>query len=584
MKILGISGLHHDSAACVVDDGIIVAAAEEERFSRKRDDRAFPVASIAYCLEEAAVESATEIDIIVFHEKPAMVFDRIVQSVTQGSLLKATGRLKALAPEWGLNRSGSRLMVEETVRQLLPEFNGEMLYSPHHVSHAASAFFPSPFCDAAILTIDGVGEWVTATIGHGKGSDLSILRELKFPNSIGLFYKKFAQYIGLSGNSSENRMMVLAATGEPSYYDRLRSEVIRILEDGSVEINEDYLRVKSSGQIATRKLINLLGRGPRDPNNPVRNFDRDLAASVQRLVEDAVLAMARFAWSLTGSKNLCLAGGVALNCVANGELRREGDFRELWVQPASGVAGGALGAALATSHLYLNQPRALFEVDAMRGATLGPSYTSAEILEYLDRFELPRTMLDRSEVAGTVAQLVADGNIVGLLQGGMEFGPRALGNRSILGDPRLEETKTRINLKVKNRDASYPCESSVLAERVSEWFELDGPSNYMCISGGVSRSEIPGTAHVDGSARPQTVQEGVHPGLHAILRAFEQITGVPVLINVAFCASGEPLVCSPIDAYRCMMRTGLDCIVMEDVLVWRHEQNAYDEGHETVVV
>jgi carbamoyltransferase len=583
LRILGISGLSHDSAACFVEDGTIRAAAEEERFSRRKHDDAFPVAAIAYCLEEAAVESASEIDFVVFHEQPRLVLDRMAQSLLAGPLHKAPKRLSALAPSWIPGRPGSRLAVEEAVRCVLPEFRGKMLYLPHHVSHAASAFFPSPFREAAILTIDGVGEWVTATIGHGSGNSLSILREQVFPNSLGLFFAAFAEYIGFGRTGGADRMMGLAGSGRPCYQSQLRDKVLRIAEDGTLELNEGYLDVRSFGRIATRKLVGLLGHGPRDPEAPIRDFDRDLAASVQKVTEDAVLAMARFARSLTGAENLCLAGGVVSNYLANARLRREGVFPAIWVQPACGNAGAALGAAVAAWHVYLDQPRAAPVRDSMNGASLGPAYASAEIIEFLDRFDLPHTILDRADIPLTVARLVDDGKTVGLLQGRMELGPRALGNRSILADPRRLDARTRINVEIKNREPSCSCACAVLAERAPEWFELDGDSDYMTAPAAVSRSEIPGAADVDKLIRLQTVRESVRPSLHAILRAFERLTGVPVMINTSFSGSGEPIVCSPIDAYRCMMRMDLDCIVLEDVLVWRHEQPGYDgDGANTV--
>ena len=594
-RILGISCLFHDAAACLVEDGAIVAAAQEERFSRRKHDPDFPFHAINYGLEEGRCDDH-EIDLVVFYEKPALVLDRLAHDVIGAPDEDAARhRLHRIASSW----SEGKLDVEELIRRAMPGFRGPVLYSEHHVSHAASAFYPSPFEEAAILTVDGVGEWATALLGLGRGRDISLMKEMRYPHSVGLLYTAFTAYAGFKANSGEYKLMGLAPYGRPIYLDLIRERVVDVKADGSIELNLDLFDFATGDRMFSDRLGALLGHPPRRPEAPLTTFYMDLAASVQRVTEEIVLSMAAHLRRETCARALCLAGGVALNCVANGKILRSRLYDDIWIQPAAGDAGGAVGAALAGWHLYLGQPRRAPAGDGMRGALLGPAYSSDEIRDVLDTYGFPYDVIPDEDLAETIAELVASGRIVGLFQGRMEFGPRALGNRSIIGDARRQDTQTVMNRRIKFRESFRPFAPAVLRERVAEWFDLDADAPYMLITadvradkrrpfedpGGddvlerlaVPRSVIPAVTHLDGSARVQTVHRDLHPLLHRIIEAFERLTGVPVVVNTSFNVRGEPIVCTPMDAYRCMMRTAIDCVVMENVLVWRDKQPAWPE-------
>ena len=593
--ILGISCFFHDSAACMVKDGSVIAAAQEERFTRRKHDAGFPVHAINYCLEEAGIENS-DIQLICYYENPYLALERLLVSNLAQIGIGDIGRLDNMISQWG----GFRLNLHQRMVQALSGFQGKLLCAEHHLSHAASAFFPSPFDEAAILTVDGVGEWATAGLFYGQGKDIKPLKAMKYPHSLGLFYSAFTYFTGFKVNSGEYKFMGLAPYGEPRYYDLLKDNVIEICDDGSLFLNLEYFDYLTGDRMTSGKMEKLLGGKPRQRETRITQRDMDIAASVQKITEEVLLKMAGHASHLTGSRNLCLAGGVMLNCVANGKILKSGRFSDIWIQPASGDAGGALGAALAAWHVYLGNMRKATPGDSMRGALLGVDYKTQEILDFLEIYGFPYETLPDSELPGKVVELLLDGKIIGLFQGRMEYGPRALGNRSIIADPRDPGMQSRLNLRIKYRESFRPFAPIVLREKMDEWFDIDYDSKYMLLVGAVKkekckavekiagedliekvnqvRSDIPAVTHVDYSARIQTVHQETHPLLHEILLEFYSKTGVPVLINTSFNVRGEPIVCSPMDAYRCMMRTQMDCILMNNVLVYRHEQPEWVES------
>ncbi len=650
--ILGLSAFYHDSAACLVVDGEIVAAAQEERFTRKKHDHGFPAYAIRYCLQTAGLRPA-DLSAVGFYDKPILKFDRLLETYLAHAPKGFPSFLMAM-PLW----MKEKLWITDLIRREMAElecpgdhraarkrarsFPWKVYYGDHHESHAASAFYPSPFEEAAVLTVDGVGEWSTASIGVGRGRELSLLKELRFPHSLGLLYSAFTYFTGFKVNSGEYKIMGLAPYGEPRYVDLIKSELVEIHEDGSLWMNPRYFTYSHGLTMTGREFARLFGGPPRKPETPLTQREMDLARSVQDITEEVVLKMARHAHQLTGQKYLCLAGGVALNCVANGRLLREGPFDELWIQPAAGDAGGALGVGLALWHRYLAHerqsperagtwmsradwarqqasPHAADDVsgggtatlvkaapatkpyaDRMRGSFLGPSYSGDAIARLLDARQWPYRRLTAEALPGAVAELLAAEQVVGLLQGRMEFGPRALGGRSILGDPRSPRMQATMNLKIKFRESFRPFAPSVQCEHAHDWFELDGESPYMLLVADVDRrrqramtddeqrlwgieklnvprSEIPAVTHVDYSARIQTVDRDVSPRYWAILEAFRQRTGCPVLVNTSFNVRGEPIVCTPEDAYRCFMRTGIDALVLEDCILEKPAQPAWVE-------
>jgi len=574
--ILGISAFYHDSAAALLVDGEIAAAAQEERFTRKKHDAGYPAHAVDYCLAEAGLKF-TDLTHAVFYEKPLKKFDRLVETYAQLAP-KGLSSFRMAVPVW----IREKINVAGEIEKRLPGFEGEFLFPEHHESHAASAFFPSPFESSAILTVDGVGEWATTTIGVGEGNRVRIEHEIQFPHSLGLLYSAFTYYTGFRVNSGEYKVMGLAPYGRPVYKDLILDKLIHLGEDGSFWMNQDYFDYCAGLTMTNRAFDRLFGDGPRKPETDVRQRDMDLAASVQAVVEEAMFRLARHAREATGQKNLCLAGGVALNCVANGKILRANIFDDIFIQPAAGDAGGALGAALIGWHHYLDKPRTARSGDSQRGSLLGPSWSDADIRAVSEHYEA----YDSDEaLCARTAELIAEGKVIGWFQGRMEFGPRALGARSILADPRRSDTQKRLNLKIKFRESFRPFAPIVLEERVSDYFDLDRPSPYMLLVApvkeerrlpiseadkgkfglellNVPKSDIPAVTHVDYSARIQTVDAERNPLLHKLLKAFDEREGCPVLVNTSFNVRGEPIVCTPQDAYRCFMFTHMDVLVM----------------------
>ncbi|QTN34291.1 carbamoyltransferase [Akkermansiaceae bacterium] len=597
MRILGISAFYHDSAAALVVDGEIVAAAQEERFTRKKHDAAFPTNAIACCLAEGGT-SLDGIDYVVFYEKPLLKFDRLVETylafVPRGfaSFRRA---IPALVKE--------KLFLRREILKGLGtvnggEFKGHLAFTNHHESHAASAFFPSPFGEAAILCADGVGEWTTTSIQSGTGNRIESLTSQNFPHSLGLLYSAFTYYTGFKVNSGEYKLMGLAPYGEPVFADRILEHLIDLKVDGSYRLDLSYFDYCTGLRMTGRKFHRLFGHPPRKPESALSQFHMDIAASIQAVTEKAMLAMANEAHRRTKSPNLCLAGGVALNCVANGKILRESPFENIWIQPAAGDAGGALGAALFVWHQLLENPRSASPTDRQKGSLLGPAFSDGEIAGFLDgKGAVFSTAGSERELAERTARLLAEGKVVGWFQGRMEFGPRALGGRSILGDPRSPEMQRTLNLKIKFRESFRPFAPSVLSEKAHKWFDLREGENspYMLLVAGVKdchrsgdstklrevggfgklgiqRSTVQAITHVDFSARVQTVDEGRNPIYHLLLTEFEAITGCPMLINTSFNVRGEPIVCSPEDAYACFMATGMDVLVLGPHILLKGDQ------------
>jgi len=594
-RILGISAFYHDSAAALTEGGQIIAAAQEERFSRKKHDPRFPANAINYCLEEAQLETS-DLDAIVYYENPVKSLDRVVQMLAEtgdaGLDVWMAGAPGAL---------GTKLRFEDLIKNEL-KCDVPVLYSEHHLSHAASAFYPSGFEEAAILTVDGVGEWATTTLAHGRDKTIEVLDEIHFPHSIGLLYSAFTQYCGFKVNSGEYKLMGLAPYGKPVFADQIRETLLHIAPDGSFALDMDYFGYLDSLQMTNDRFHELFGSEPREPESRLSQRECDLAASVQVVTEEAVSRLVHGLLERTGTRKLCLAGGVALNCVANGKLIQEGILEDIWIQPAAGDAGGALGAALHTAHTYFDVPRPKCESgsDLQQGSYLGNGFSNEEVKAYLDVRDLPYEVLSDDERAKTIASEIADGQIIGYMVGRMEFGPRSLGSRSILGDPRDQETQSTMNLKIKYRESFRPFAPAVLKEKSSEYFDLDTVSPYMLVVAPVQesireefeltgdedlidvvnrkRSSLPAITHVDFSARVQTVDKDVKPDFHQLLSEFHAITGVGVVVNTSFNVRGEPPVCSPRDAYTCFMRTEMDILVMENCVLRKKDQPEFADA------
>jgi carbamoyltransferase len=591
--ILGISAYYHDSAACLLEGDRIVAAAQEERFTRRKGDAEFPARAVDYCLAEAGI-TPSDLAVVGFYDKPLLKFERILETYLGVAPRGFRSFLKA-APLW----LAEKLHMEQAMRDAL-RYEGPILYAEHHESHAASAFYPSPFDEAAILTMDGVGEWATASIGIGRGRDIELIRELVWPDSLGLLYSAFTYFTGFKVNSGEYKVMGLAPYGRPRYVDAILGELLALEDDGSFRLNQRYFNYLAGLTMTSEAMAELFDGPPRQPETPLTQREMDLARSVQDVCEEVMLRMARTAHRETGLDRLCLAGGVALNCVGNGRILREGPFREIWIQPAAGDAGGALGVAQLVWHRHMEKPRVTNGCDAMRGAYLGPSFEDDVIEAFLKGRGAPYERLDRAELARRVAALLAEESVVGWFNGRMEFGPRALGNRSILGDPRSPRMQAQLNLKIKFREGFRPFAPSVLRECVSDYFELDRDSPYMLLVApvredrriamtreqddlwgiaklNVPRSDIPAVTHIDYSARIQTVDAATNPDYHALLRAFLELTGCGVLVNTSFNVRGEPIVCTPEDAYRCFMRTHMDYLVLGTCLLAKDRQPEWTE-------
>lgn len=595
MNILGISAFYHDSAAALVRDGEIIAAAQEERFSRVKHDYRFPIHAIQYCLKESKIEPS-QLDYVVFYDKPFLKFERILESYLHHAPRGIRSFLKAV-PLWIKKKIWMKSLIQEEIGG----YEGPILFPEHHLSHAASAFYPSPFESAAILTSDGVGEWATTSLGFGKTNQITLLKEIRFPHSLGMLYSAFTYYTGFKVNSGEYKLMGLAPYGEPRYVQKILDELIDLKEDGSFQLNMKYFDYSVGLTMTNGKFNELFGGAPRKPESKLTQREMDLARSVQEVTELAMERMARHVQNLTGAEYLCLAGGVALNCVANGKILRKGLFKDIWIQPAAGDAGGAIGAALSIWYDYLNHPRqADLKTDLQRGSFLGPLYSDDEIADFLKMQRIPFEQYEEDELLTRTAQFLAEERVVGWFQGRMEFGPRALGARSILADARSPHMQKKLNLKIKFRESFRPFAPSILAEEVSNYFEIDRPSPYMLLVAEVKkelqksmseeeqalfgidklnvvRSTIPAVTHVDYSARLQTVHKETHPRFWRLLKKFYELTGCPLLVNTSFNVRGEPIVCTPLDAYRCFMRTEMDYLVMGNFILDKRSQPEFKD-------
>ena len=611
--VLGLSAFYHDSAACLLGDGQLVAAAQEERFTRKKHDERFPSHAAAYCLAQAGI-TIEDVEVIGFYEKPLVKFERLLETYVATAPRGLRSFLMAL-PLW----LKDKLWMADVIQRELGTTR-DIRFGDHHESHAASAFYPSPFEEAAVLTIDGVGEWSTSSIGHGRGADLTMLRQMRFPHSLGLLYSAFTYYTGFKVNEGEYKVMGLAPYGEPRYVQLIRDHLVEIHADGSIRLNLEYFDFVHGLTMTGAGFERLFGAPARTPDSLVTQRQMDLARSVQEITEEVMLKMAATAHRETGSRRLCLAGGVALNCVANGHLLREGPFSDIWIQPAAGDAGGALGVAYAIWHRYLGQPRRSCEAagtwtsarmasaapatlpryaDGMHSSLVGPAFSDSEIGAWLADHGVESERIGRDLLPMRVARLLAEGKVIGLFQGRMEFGPRALGCRSILGDPRSATMQSVLNLKIKFRESFRPFAPTVLREDVSEWFDLADESPYMLIVAGVRperrlpfppgadalwgieklhipRSQIPAVTHVDYSARIQTLRREDNPLYYDIIRAFRELTGCPVVVNTSFNVRDEPIVCTPEDAYRCFLKTEMDVVVLESTLIEKRRSLAHD--------
>jgi carbamoyltransferase len=594
VNILGVSAYYHDSAACLVRDGEIIAAAQEERFTRKKHDERFPDNAIGYCLREGGISTA-ELDYVAFYEKPFVKFDRILHSYLAYAPRGIHSFLKAI-PLWIKDKIWMKTELQKKLN-----FEGQIIFSEHHEAHAASAFYPSPFQEAAFLTVDGVGEWTTTSYGVGRANHLQIHGELHFPHSLGLLYSAFTYFTGFRVNSGEYKLMGLAPYGEPKYTDLILRELIVLKADGSFRLNMEYFGYGVGLTMTNARFNRLFGRPPRKPESKLTQIDMDLARSIQDVTEEVMYRMAKHVRKETGQKLFCLAGGVALNCVANAKILREGIFDRIWIQPAAGDAGGALGAAMFTWHEYLGKPRAADGVhDTQRGSFLGPEFKRDEIRKFLQSQNAPFLELSDNEIPDRIADLIAQDKVIGWFQGRMEFGPRALGGRSIIGDARSPEMQEVMNLKIKFRESFRPFAPSVLRERANEWFDLNEESPYMLLVASVAkkhcreltgeerqkfglaklltlRSTIPAVTHVDYSARVQTVTEDWNPLFYRMIKRFEKKQGCPVIINTSFNVRGEPIVGSPKDAYLCFMRTNMDYLILGNFLLEKKEQRPLDK-------
>lgn len=628
-SILGISAFYHDSAACLVVDGEIVAAAQEERFTRIKHDYRFPANAVRYCLKEAGI-THDQLDYVGFYDKPLLKFERLLETYLDYSPAGFRSFLKAM-PLWLKEKLWMPDLIgvefakaagaedDRAAKKMAKTFRWKLLFGDHHESHAASAFYPSPFEEAAILTLDGVGEWATSSIGRGSGNEITLLKELRFPDSLGLLYSAFTYYTGFKVNSGEYKIMGLAPYGEPKYVSLIKDKLIEICEDGSLRLNQEYFAYSQGLRMTNKVFDKLFGGPPREPESKLTQREMDLARSIQEITEEVVLKMAHFARQETGLRKLCMAGGVALNCVANGRLLRSGLFDDIWIQPAAGDAGGAVGIALAIWHRYLGNSRTSPEsqgtwhspreysngalppfADGMKGSYLGPKDSEEEIERFLKANNYPYTKYSRQDLPGVVADLLASEKVIGLHQGRMEFGPRALGARSIIGDARSTKMQSIMNLKIKYRESFRPFAPSILREHVSDWFELNEDSPYMLMVADVSktrrrmmtsdeeklwgidklkviRSEIPSVTHVDYSARIQTVRRDVNPLYWDIIEAFRAKTGCPIIVNTSFNVRGEPIVCTPEDSYKCFMRTEMDVLVLETCVLEKKQQPEFKD-------
>ncbi|MEI3855788.1 MULTISPECIES: carbamoyltransferase family protein [unclassified Ensifer] len=595
MRVLGISAFYHDSAAALVEDGRIVAAAQEERFTRRKHDPAFPTNAIKYCLTEAGC-SMSEIDHVVFYEKPFLKFERLLETYLT-TIPRGFRSFKTALPIWIKEKLFQKKILQQKLGKLAgtKEWRGSLLFTEHHMSHAASCYFPSPFSSAAVLTMDGVGEWCTTSVGHGVDSHLTLFKEIHFPHSLGLLYSAFTYYTGFKVNSGEYKVMGLAPYGRPRFAQTILDNLIDLKEDGSFRLDQQYFDYCTGLTMTSKAFHRLFGAEPRKPESALTQREMDLAASVQAVTEEVVLKLARFAQHETGERNLCLAGGVALNCVANGKLLKAGMFDNIWIQPAAGDAGGALGAALAVWHGFLRNDRRVNGHDSMAGAYLGPAFDQKEIEQRLSAKGAVYTVLSDMEVAESTVDALVEEKAVGWMQGRMEFGPRALGARSILGDPRSPTMQKTLNLKVKYRESFRPFAPSVRREDMSDWFDLDVDSPYMLLVGdvlesrrhhpntdeeelfgidrlNVSRSQIPAVTHVDYSARIQSVHRETNPRYWELLTAFKARTGCPVLVNTSFNVRGEPIVCTPEDAFHCFMGTEIERLVVGNCVLRKEDQ------------
>jgi len=586
--ILGISCFYHDAAATLVKDGDIIAAAQEERFTRKKHDFNFPNNAIKYCLKEAGI-GAKDLSYIAFYDKPFLKFERILLTYFSYAPMGFRSFNKAI-PLWLKDRLWMSGLISEKLG-----YNGKILFTEHHESHASSAFYPSPFKEAAILTMDGVGEWATTSFGLGKDNDFELLYERKFPHSLGLLYSAFTYYMGFKVNSAEYKVMGLAPYGEPKYVDLILKELIDLKEDGSFKLNMKYFNYCAGLTMTNKNFDKLFNRPPRKPETQITKLDMDIARSVQAVTEEVMLKTSRHIHKLTGQKNLCLAGGVALNCVANGRVLKEGPFENVWIQPSAGDAGGALGAALRIWYKYLGNKRTADNMsDSQKGSFLGPEYSDGYVENYLKANNIPYSKLNREDLLKTVAGYINDEKVIGWFQGRMEFGPRALGARSIIGDARSGAMQSRMNLKIKFRESFRPFAPSVLAEKAKDYFDINSESPYMLLVANVNnghikkgnakepegfdrlkiiRSDIPAVTHVDNSARLQTVsKDSPNSAYYGLISEFYKQTGCPVIINTSFNVRGEPIVCTPQDAYRCFMRTDMDYLVMGSFILEKSKQ------------
>lgn len=596
MNILGVSCFYHDSAACILRDGEILAAAQEERFTRKKHDPRFPQNAIQYCLQEAKI-TPDQLDYVVFYDKPFLTFERLLLSYLTVAPKGLRSWLEAM-PLW----LGKKLHMHKVFKNEIG-YDGDVLFTEHHEAHASSAFYPSPFEEAAILTIDGVGEWATSSYGFGKGKDITLLKELHFPDSLGLLYSAFTYFAGFKVNSGEYKLMGLAPYGKPCYKDLILTELIDVKEDGSLRLNLSYFDFIGGLRMTSKRFEKLFAGPPRKPETEITKREMDIAASIQAVTEEIIIKMVNHVYSVTKQKYLCLAGGVALNCVANGRVLREGPFEGIWIQPAAGDAGGAIGSALSVWHRFLGKDRVVTEgKDSQHGSYLGPVFSNEMVKEFLEDYHYPYHQLNYKERAKIIARQIAQGKIIGYMSGRMEFGPRALGARSILGDPRQVETQSVMNLKIKYRESFRPFAPTVLEEKASEYFDIDSPSPYMLLVANVQekrrflqpsqdgkailerlkikRSDIPAVTHIDNSARLQTVNQDDKPDYYAVISEFEKLTGCPMVVNTSFNVRGEPIVCTPEDAYRCFMRTEMDILVIEDFILYKEEQPPWKEGKE----
>jgi carbamoyltransferase len=595
MRVLGISAFYHDSAAALVEDDRIVAAAQEERFTRKKHDPSFPKNAIAYCLEEAGVK-LDELDHAVFYDKPFLKFERLLETYLTFAP-RGFGSFRMAMPLWLKEKLFQKRLLKGELKNFAQSFDvNRLLFCEHHLSHAASAFYPSPFENAAVLTMDGVGEWATTSAAMGSGKNLEVFQEIHFPHSLGLLYSAFTYYTGFKVNSGEYKVMGLAPYGEPKYKKLILDNLIDLKPDGSFRLDLSYFDYCTGLTMTNERFSALFGEPVRSPEKLLTNFHMNVAASIQAVLDEVVLRLARGLAKKTSSKNLCLAGGVALNCVANGKLLVDGAFENIWIQPAAGDAGGAIGAALAATHIFKNQPRKTNGGDGMFGSFLGPSFSQPEIEQRLHTSGARFAVLSEDEMIAKTVGALADQQAVGWFQGRMEFGPRALGARSILGDPRAPSMQRNLNLKVKYRESFRPFAPSVLREDLSDWFDLDSDSPYMLLVSGVrknrcrsmtpdelglfgidklniARSEIPAVTHVDYSARIQTVHANTNPLFHRLLTRFKEKTGCPVLVNTSFNVRGEPIVCTPEDAFRCFMGNELDLLVVGNCILKKDTQD-----------